>query len=326
MNSLQQPKSVRPLVSILIPAYNADRWIRQTIQSALDQTYEPKEIIVVDDGSTDRTLEAIREFGGRIRLAEGPHAGGNAARNRLLELSAGEWVQFLDADDCLLPDKIIGQVEHAASQDSPVDIVYSPVILWHDSSGAQTPIVIDPQADAVEHYIGWGAFCTSGLLFRRSAVIDAGRWKESQPACQEHELLLRFLQGGKRFGLWNQPATLYRDHGTATVSKRNPLRTIRLRMELTDRLEQYLQTTNRLTAAHKKALYIARMESARTAWDKDRSYSQELFRKAKSAGRWWVRTSPALPPHFQLTSFLFGFDQAERLAQLQRRLQGRAEA
>ena len=86
-------------VSILIPCYNAEKWIAQCIESALNQTYANKEVIVVDDGSTDGSLDIIKNFGDKIRWETSPNRGGNAARNRLLELSSGEWLQSLDADD-----------------------------------------------------------------------------------------------------------------------------------------------------------------------------------------------------------------------------------
>src|SRR5206468_2833779 len=100
-----------PLVSILIPCYNAERWIAQAIDSALAQTWPAKEVIVIDDGSTDGSLEIIKSFGDRIRWETGPNRGGNVARNRLLELSLGEWLQYLDADDYLLDDKVGKQIE-----------------------------------------------------------------------------------------------------------------------------------------------------------------------------------------------------------------------
>src|ERR1700732_3161240 len=115
-------------VSILIPCYNAERWVAQAIESALAQTWSEKEVIVMDDGSRDGSLEVIKSFGARIVWETGPNRGGNVARNRLLELARGEWLQYLDADDYLLPLKIERQVtflrEHPAC-----DVVYSPV-LW----------------------------------------------------------------------------------------------------------------------------------------------------------------------------------------------------
>src|SRR5438876_862551 len=103
------------LVSILIPCYNAETWIAQAIESALVQTWSDKEIIVVDDGSTDRSLDVIRQFNGHIQWKAGPNRGGNAARNRLLELAHGEWLQYLDADDYLLPHKITQQMDFVSA-------------------------------------------------------------------------------------------------------------------------------------------------------------------------------------------------------------------
>ncbi len=114
------------LVSILIPCYNAERWIAQSIESALAQTYGSIEVIVVDDGSTDRSLDIIRGFGDRIRWETGPNRGGNWARNRLLDLARGEWVQFLDADDYLLPDKVEPQM-HFLQNHPETDILYGMV-------------------------------------------------------------------------------------------------------------------------------------------------------------------------------------------------------
>jgi glycosyltransferase involved in cell wall biosynthesis len=132
------------LVSILIPCFNAECRVAEAIESALGQTWPEKEIIVVDDGSQDRSLEVIKSFGKRIRWETGPNRGGNMARNRLLELARGEWLQYLDSDDYLLPLKIQRQVEFLRDQPK-CDVVYSPV-LWVDCSRAnvyQKVIAID---------------------------------------------------------------------------------------------------------------------------------------------------------------------------------------
>src|SRR3954470_2799092 len=126
---------MKTLVSILIPCYNAERWIAQAIESALAQTWPEKEVIVVNDGSTDGSLDVIKTFDGRIRWETGPNRGGNVARNRLLELAHGRWLQYLDADDYLLPKKLAHQMEVVA-RDSEVDVVYSPVTLeyWSETN------------------------------------------------------------------------------------------------------------------------------------------------------------------------------------------------
>lgn len=100
-----------PMVSILIPAYNAQQWIPDTLRSAINQTWQNKEIIVVDDGSTDQTLAVARQFeSGMVRVVTQKNQGAAAARNHALSLSRGEYIQWLDADDLLAPDKIARQM------------------------------------------------------------------------------------------------------------------------------------------------------------------------------------------------------------------------
>jgi len=105
---------MKPLVSILIPAYNAQPWIADTIRSALAQIWQRKEIIVVDDGSRDRTLSIARQFASKdVSVVTQENQGASAARNRALELCQGDYIQWLDADDLLAPDKIAKQVKAA---------------------------------------------------------------------------------------------------------------------------------------------------------------------------------------------------------------------
>jgi len=102
------------LVSILIPAYNAERWIREAIVSALGQTWSRIEIIVVDDGSTDRTLAVAQSLrSSRVNVVRQDNAGASAARNRALALAQGTYVQWLDADDLLHPAKVERQLARA---------------------------------------------------------------------------------------------------------------------------------------------------------------------------------------------------------------------
>src|SRR5271170_1948910 len=110
---------MKPLVSILIPAYNAEAWISDTLRSAIAQTWEQKEIIVVDDGSTDQTLAIARRFeSDSVRVVPQKNQGAAAARNTALSLCHGDYIQWLDADDILAPDKIarqMAELEHMGS-------------------------------------------------------------------------------------------------------------------------------------------------------------------------------------------------------------------
>jgi O-antigen/teichoic acid export membrane protein len=102
---------MRPLVSILIPAYNVEKWIAQTIASGWAQTWPSKEIIIVDDGSTDQTLSVARQFASKsIHVVSQPNRGAAAARNKAFSICQGEYIQWMDADDLLSPDKISSQM------------------------------------------------------------------------------------------------------------------------------------------------------------------------------------------------------------------------
>jgi glycosyltransferase involved in cell wall biosynthesis len=110
---------MRSLVSILIPAYNAEPWIGDTIRSALAQTWPRKEIVVVDDGSTDQTRRVARQFASHtVSIVTQENRGASAARNSAFELCQGDYIQWLDADDVLGPNKIAKQMEAAAEYQS----------------------------------------------------------------------------------------------------------------------------------------------------------------------------------------------------------------
>jgi glycosyltransferase involved in cell wall biosynthesis len=101
-----------PLVSVVVPAYNAERFLARAMRSALAQTYTNLELIVVDDGSTDATVEVIRSFRDpRVQYLSQPNHGQGAARNHGIMSSAGRYVTFLDADDAYLPAKVQRQVQ-----------------------------------------------------------------------------------------------------------------------------------------------------------------------------------------------------------------------
>ena len=111
-----------PLVSILVPAYQAAPWIGATLESALGQTHPNVEIVVVDDGSRDSTLDLARAFAARhperVRVETQANAGASAARNHALRLARGEFIQYLDADDLLSPRKIELQLARLASAET----------------------------------------------------------------------------------------------------------------------------------------------------------------------------------------------------------------
>jgi glycosyltransferase involved in cell wall biosynthesis len=118
---------MKPLVSILIPAYNAEECIAESLQSAVAQTWERKEIIVVDDGSTDRTAEVARQFASKeVKVVSTENEGLSGAVNNAYKLCQGDYIQELDSDDLLAPDKIERQLAALREGDSKRIMLSSP--------------------------------------------------------------------------------------------------------------------------------------------------------------------------------------------------------
>jgi glycosyltransferase involved in cell wall biosynthesis len=142
------PPHTGPLVSILIPAFNAEAWIADTIRSALAQTWPNKEVIVVDDGSQDRTLAVAKGFASRLLcVVTKANEGAAAARNTAFTLCQGSYIQWLDSDDLLSPDKVERQLGALGDEDDQRTLLSSPwgyfahrpgrasfvpTSLWHD--------------------------------------------------------------------------------------------------------------------------------------------------------------------------------------------------
>ena len=123
---------MKPLVSILIPAYNAEKWIAESLQSAIAQTWPRKETIVVDDGSTDRTAEVARRFASKeVKVVSTANRGLSAAVNYGFSLCQGNYIQELDSDDLLSPDKIERQLAALGPEDSKRVLLSSPWAHFH---------------------------------------------------------------------------------------------------------------------------------------------------------------------------------------------------
>jgi len=152
------------LISILVPAYNASRWIRDCLESALAQDWRNKEIIVVDDGSRDSTLEIAQSFASSgVRVVTQENHGVCSARNRALRLSQGDYIQWLDSDDILAPDKISRQMESAEPGGS------SRILL----SGSWGQFSIHPDRSRFLASPLWEDLSPTDWLFRK---VDGNYW------------------------------------------------------------------------------------------------------------------------------------------------------
>lgn len=186
------------IISIIIPCFNAEQFVAEAIESSLGQTYSNKEVIVIDDGSTDDSLDVIKSFGNRIRWETGPNRGACAARNRGIKLAEGDWIQFLDADDLLHPEKL--QVQMPERLKNIQQIVYCD----HVKSYMDTGLVVKSEwnRDALPDpvlFVLRGALQTSAPIHHRSHLLEVGGFREDLPCAQEWDLHLRIAATGKQF-------------------------------------------------------------------------------------------------------------------------------
>ena len=309
------------LVSILIPCYNAERWISQAIESALAQTWSKKEIIVVDDGSTDRSLDVIRQFEGRVRWETGQNLGGNVARNRLLELAEGEWVQYLDADDWLLPGKIEGQIAFLSAHPDP-DVVFGPVTLewWSENEVRHELLPIPEPHEPWELLASWRLPQTGAPLWRKDSIRDVGGWKDGQPCCQEHELYLRLIKAGKQLAYCSSGGAVYRQWSDKTVCRGDVVEVHRRRLEIEQAVEDHLRKTQQLTPRRLRAINQARFEIARSVWQYDQEFARKILQWIRESDSNFRPVGPAAPFAYRLALSWLGFDAAESLAAIKRNM------
>jgi glycosyltransferase involved in cell wall biosynthesis len=159
-------------ISIAIPAYNAERCLRETLESALNQTLPAHEIIVVDDGSTDQTEQIARSFGNRIRYIKQKNQGIAGARNTAVRESTGDWVAFLDHDDLMLPTKL--EKQSAIIEENPgLVVVYSAfTYLYADGTTNFVPSFPSKKLWPALRYRT--PILPSTSIIRRSALLEIG--------------------------------------------------------------------------------------------------------------------------------------------------------
>jgi GT2 family glycosyltransferase len=309
----------KPLVTIGIPCFNSAKWLGGAIESALAQTWTNREVIVVDDGSIDHSKVIASAFGDHIRLISSDHYGATYARNLILQEARGEWIQFLDADDALLPEKIAKQfAETEGGKDA--DIIYSPVVV-ETSTGSKTNKIespVDLRRDIYGQWLLWELPQTGGALWRRSALEKLGGWKKDQPCCQEHELYLRAIQAGLRFVFAPTAGAVYHIWSEETLCRKDPRMVMRVRTGLTDQLVEWMKARKLWTEAHRQAAGQACFEMARILAKTSLPEAVAYYRERRTRGLIRLR-GPAAPASYRLAHAFLGFAGAERFARAMRK-------
>jgi glycosyltransferase involved in cell wall biosynthesis len=200
-----------PLVSVVIPAYNAEAYITAAVDSVLAQTFRDLELIVVDDGSSDATVARLGTYGDAVRCLRQPNGGVSRARNRGVEVSRGRLVAFLDADDVWLPTKLGAQTSMLASRTdcrachtaaTVADTTLRPLAMHRCPEGAVTALDLLLRGNVVP---GGG----SSVICERQLFVETGGFDPNLSLCADWDMWLR-LAARTRFAAIDEPLVIYR--------------------------------------------------------------------------------------------------------------------
>lgn len=217
-----------PLVSVLMPVYNAERYVAQAVESILNQTFQDFELIIIDDGSTDRSLEILQRYAAqdqRIHLTHSENCGIAKTTNKMLSQAAGEFVALMDNDDIAFPHRLAQQVELLKSQPDVVGV--SGALQFIDEQGrlllTESPVPQDDQEVQSLLLAGYANnFPHPCAMLRRAALVKIGGYNEALVVAADLDMMLRIGEVGKLTNL-KQPILKYRVHMKSACGQRYEL-------------------------------------------------------------------------------------------------------
>lgn len=317
---------MKKLVSIIIPCYNAEAWLAETIESCLQQTYPNVEVIVIDDCSTDRSADILHTYDNRIQWERQPtNQGGNAARNRGFALSKGDYIQWLDADDLILPEKIERQVSFLETND--YDAVYGDwQAKYHypDGQSRLSDVMIPgAQTDILESLLADWWTAVASLLYRREALERAPSWSEGIDNllnADDRPYMLSLAMSGVRIGYQPGCYSIYRRHSNS-MSVASQLRWVQAQLCTVEAAQAQLSATGRLTPAYRHAIATSYFKLSRHVLHEDSRLHRQLLDRAISvAPDFKSLKEPAL---YKTIQRAIGFRRTERLVAAYRQLRRR---
>jgi glycosyltransferase involved in cell wall biosynthesis len=313
-----------PLVSILIPLYNSEKYIGETIDSCLDQTWKNIEIIIVDDGSEDKSLHIVQEYSSKydfIKLYQQSNKGAPAARNKAFELSNGRFIQYLDSDDILSEAKIENQLKLFAEygdniiSSSKWDRFYNSL---NDAVFPERPTYKDFD-DPVDWILEVSSKNdmgqTSVWLTPKSIIEKAGKWNEDLTINQDGEFFTRVLLQSKSVKFCKDAYVYYRSGDRSRISYTNKNRSLSL-------LQSYISIEKNLLKKErskrtKYACYLIYLRFIYENFSSDSKLIAEAKQRIYNLG--FAKLKPYGGKNFKKLARLIGFENALKLRKLIKR-------
>jgi len=300
-------------VSVIIPTYNAEAWLHRAVASALAQQGVSFELILVDNNSSDGTFALLedlaRRYTGRVTIAQEARQGSAAARNHGLRLARGEWVQFLDADDELLPGKLARQLALATPETDW--IVGASIRRAVDGTESVSELNPDPWKGLV-HNGGLGH--TNANLIRREILLRVGGQNEDLPNGVDTDLYFRLLQAGAKTINDNLPGAIYHDRTGFRLSELggsvSRQRSARLKAAVIDHLREAQPAYYRANGAFFRSALLNAIRMVATA---NLGEAEGLVKAYFPNGIERGDLELAILPHFARLYPPLGFSTVERL-------------
>lgn len=309
-------------ISIVIPCFNTARFLRETVESVLTQTFKNIEVVAIDDGSTDESLTILHSFGDRIRVISGPNRGASRSRNIGTASSDGDFIQYVDSDDILPPDAV--QSRFSSLMETGADVAYSDWQPLVENPGGEFKMgevvardmeLFDPDAEMA---IVKGFWCPpSALLYRRAIVEKIGGWNERLLVIQDARFLLDAAFHGGRFIRVPEVGAYYRVRLDGSLSRRSRKAFMEDCFENALEIEHRWGGINRLSSKQEKALLEIFFYTARSSYVIDSVLFEKALAELYRLDRNWV---PKGPWPLALASKILGYRNAEFVATQFRRL------
>lgn len=308
------------LVSIIIPCFNSEEWIAESIESALSQTWSAKEVIVIDDGSSDHSREVIESFRDQIRAEFGPNRGGCAARNRGLALARGRWIQYLDSDDVLLPNCLERKLAEHKDGSTVVccGIEFMPFVLKDGESGG--PAAWLHSSHTLDSILAYGSPQTSAPLHARENLNAVGGFREKLRHAQEFDLHLRMaIKLGLNFRSHGETGVRIRPHSKSVSRSAGAKMHIAI-AEVLLHGSSMLQQRGQLCASRRKLIaQRATIYARRAAKEGALHEAGRIVARARHLSREWYKTAYARDVKTVLLHIL-GFTLFETLSSTMRNM------
>ncbi len=291
------------LISVIMPCFNAERYLREAVDCVLKQTYPNIELIIVDDGSTDGSVEILQSYEGRIKVLRQANQGPYPARNYGASHATGEFIAFLDADDWWSPD-CLEKLHAALETNSDCAVAYCG---WQNvglTGGRGEPYVppdYELEDKAVRFLRAAAPWPIHAALVRRKAFDEVGGFDVHMPTCMDYDLWLK-IAVGRRIKLVPAVMAFYRHHNSGQITStqwRQARNTWLVKQKF---LRNHPELVNHLTRSEIRTLVDGALlkRGYDNYWRRDLVSAQRIFRMSLLKGGWTTKDLiyllPALLP------------------------------